>query len=232
VVVVAHRGLTNAAPENSLASVGAALRERLEFIEVDVRSSLDGALFLLHDATLERTTDQAGRLADLTIRQAERVHLEDGSTLPRLEHALAMCVSRATLCLDVKDTRAVAALLPSLRASDGGIEVWSEHESVIAAGAEAGVPSVLICNGLLPKGIGDFLWRARELGAAGVSFYPADIEPHVAAACRNAAMPFLCGTPNDEGTWRFLTEAGARAIITDRPLHCLAWLNSRRRVAL
>jgi glycerophosphoryl diester phosphodiesterase len=232
VVVVAHRGLTNAAPENSLASIAAALRERLEFIEVDVRTSLDGTLFLLHDASLERTTDHAGRLADLTAPQAQRVHLEDHSALPLLDHALALCAKRATLCVDVKETRAIAALVPALRTARGSVEVWSEHESVVAAGAELCLPAVLICNGLLPKGIGDFLWRARELGASGVSFYPADIEPHVAAACRNAAMPFLCGTPNDERTWRFLIEAGARAIITDRPLDCRSWLRSGRRVAL
>jgi glycerophosphoryl diester phosphodiesterase len=232
VVVVAHRGFTKAAPENSLASIGAALGEGLDYVEVDVRLGLDGGLYLLHDATLERTTDHAGRLADLTAAQIERVHLEDGSTLPRLESALALCATRATLCLDVKEARATTVLLRALRACQGPLEVWSEHEMVVAACAEFGLPTVLISNGLLPRGIGDFLWRARELGASGVSFYPADIEPHIAAACRNAAMPFLCGTPNDEGTWRFLVDAGARAIITDRPLHCLAWLRSRQRVAL
>jgi glycerophosphoryl diester phosphodiesterase len=232
VFVVAHRGLTEAAPENSLASVAAALRERLDFIEVDLRTTSDGALFLLHDATFERTTDHAGRIADLTADQAQRVRLQDGSGLPRLESALELSATRATLCLDVKEARAATPLVQALCNIREGVEVWSEQGNVVAACAERGLPAVLICNGLLPRGIGDFLWHARGFGATGVSFYPADIEPHVAAACRNASMPFLCGTPNDEGTWRMLLRAGARAIITDRPLHCLAWLRSRQRIAL
>lgn len=225
--VVAHRGLTEAAVENSLSAVAAALTAGIQLVEVDVRVARDGALFLLHDATLDRTTDASGRLAYLTTEQASHARLRDRLSLPRLEDALDLCLRRAVLCLDVKDSLAAVPLLSVLRRHDTDVEVWSDHESVVTHASSQGLRTALISSGLLPRGIGDFLWRARECGAASVSFYPADLEPHIAAACRHAAMPFLCGTPNDEPTWHYLERVGARAAITDRPLDCLRWLAAR-----
>jgi glycerophosphoryl diester phosphodiesterase len=223
--VVAHRGLTHCQAENSLAALSAALAAGLDRVEVDVRAASDGGLFLLHDPSLERTTNAAGRLACLSSRIAETVQLYDGSMLPRLADALLLCRRRAVLCLDIKEERAVDPLVSLLSRFDAAAEVWSEHRSVVRRAAAAGISTALISSGLLAHGPGEFLWAARDAGASSVSFYPADLEPYVAAACRNASMPFLCGTPNDEATWRYLLQEGARGIITDRPLECRRMLS-------
>lgn len=222
--VIAHRGLWHAAPENSLAAVSAAITAGLTLIEVDVRATRDGVPFLLHDATLERTTQLGGRLTALTAGEAARARLADGAPLPRLEAALELAHGRAVLCLDVKDRRVFPALATLVRGREEEVEVWSADREVVRQSIRAGVRAVLISTGLMARGIGGLIWAAWEAGATGLSFYPADLEPHVAAACRNARMPFLCGVPNDIGTWRYLLNAGARAAITDRPLHCRAWL--------
>ncbi|MFP5252916.1 MAG: glycerophosphodiester phosphodiesterase [Actinomycetes bacterium] len=78
---VAHRGASVAAPENTLAAVRAAAVLGADMVEVDVRRTRDGALVLLHDATLTRTTDAAQvlpgrgpwRIADLTLDEVRRV---------------------------------------------------------------------------------------------------------------------------------------------------------------
>lgn len=63
-LVVAHRGASGHAPENTLAAVDAAADLDTEWVEVDVQRSADGELFLMHDTTLERTTDAAERFPD------------------------------------------------------------------------------------------------------------------------------------------------------------------------
>jgi glycerophosphoryl diester phosphodiesterase len=191
---------------------------------VDVRASRDGDLFLLHDMTLDRTTSGSGRLSLLSTAEAARLRLADGAPLPRLEDVLDLCRGRAVLCLDVKARDSAGLLGALLRGREEWVEVWSEHVPLVEPLATAGVRSTLISSGLMHDGIGAQIWRAWECGAGGLSFYPADLEPHVAAACRNARMPFLCGTPNDTRTWQTLVEMGARGIITDRPLECMAWL--------
>lgn len=77
VFVVAHRGCHNAspqqgleaAPENSLAALEHCVRLGVDMMELDVRRSADGALVVIHDATVDRTTDGRGKVADLTLAQ-------------------------------------------------------------------------------------------------------------------------------------------------------------------
>jgi glycerophosphoryl diester phosphodiesterase len=64
VVNYAHRGASGYAPENTLAAFGLAAELGAQAVELDVRRTLDGALVVLHDATLERTTDAAARFPD------------------------------------------------------------------------------------------------------------------------------------------------------------------------
>src|SRR4051812_11376141 len=75
-LIVAHRGLLLHAPENTLANFRACLELRLGF-EFDVRRTRDGHLVCVHDATVDRTTDGTGKVADLTLEEVR--HLDAGS---------------------------------------------------------------------------------------------------------------------------------------------------------
>ncbi len=226
--IVAHRGVHAAAPENSLAAIGAAIAARIELVEVDVRLGGDGQLYLLHDTTLDRTTSGTGRLQRSGPATLREVVLSDGSRLPALGDALDAAKGRTILCLDVKDS--VAEELCRFRIPrDGNVQIWSSHRPVVAAWSGR-VPTLAICSGLFRERPGAFIWRARQDGADAVSFYPADLEPYVAAACRNSGVPFFAGTPNDHGTWRTLLRLGVSGLITDRPLELREHLGRRSRL--
>ena len=75
-LVISHAGCAGKAPENTLAGIRAALELQVDAIEVDVRASADGIPVLLHDATLERTTNGRGLVADATL--AELTALDAG----------------------------------------------------------------------------------------------------------------------------------------------------------
>jgi len=66
VSIVSHRGAAAIAPENTLAGVRAGVGAGAPFIEVDVRATKDGALVLMHDSTVDRTTEGSGKVGDLT----------------------------------------------------------------------------------------------------------------------------------------------------------------------
>ncbi len=70
--VIAHRGGAGLRPENTLAAFDAAMAMGADVLEADVRRTADGALVLLHDETLERTTDATGAVADLPLAQVRR----------------------------------------------------------------------------------------------------------------------------------------------------------------
>ncbi|MFN0094988.1 MAG: glycerophosphodiester phosphodiesterase [Dehalococcoidia bacterium] len=223
--MIAHRGLHAGAPENSLGAIAAALAAGIDRVEVDVRLTRDGHLVLLHDPVVDRVTTGSGSIARLTLAEVARLRLADGSGLVRLEEALDACRGRAVLCIDTKDAEGGPPLLRALTGREGDVQVWSLHRPVAALLASAGVTTAVIANGVLPQGIGEFSWRARSAGAWGVSFFPADLERHVAAACANAGLAVLCGTPNDMRTWTYLREVGVSGIITDRPLGLRSWLH-------
>lgn len=216
VEIVAHRGVHSVAPENSLAAIEAAIDARIKFVEVDVRLGGDGELYLLHDSTLDRTTTGTGRLQRAGAETLRDALLSDGSRLPTVGDVLDVAKGKITLCIDVKDAVAKELRRFPIRC-DGTVQVWSSHRPVVAAWSSR-VPTLAICSGLFRDGPGAFIWRARQDGAHAVSFYPADLEPHVAAACKNGGVAFLSGTPNDRGTWRALMRLGASGLITDRPI--------------
>lgn len=65
--VIAHRGASHAAPENTLAAFNLAAALNADAVELDVKLSKDGVPVVMHDATVDRTTDGAGRVADLAL---------------------------------------------------------------------------------------------------------------------------------------------------------------------
>ena len=225
--IVVHRGLQTRAPENSLAAVAAAIEAGFERVEIDVRATGDGALMLLHDGTLWRTTNAGGALAPRSAASMRDVRLADGSAVPTLREVLACCRDRAVLCVDVKEPMLGNAILNLAESVGTQIEVWSEHREVIACAADRGVFSAWISNGLLPPGgIESLADEARQLGARAVSFYPADVMRSVTEACHEAGLLVMSGTPNDRMTWEYLRRLGVARVITDRPIECRAWLSA------
>jgi glycerophosphoryl diester phosphodiesterase len=112
ILTVAHRGYWHQAPENSLEAIAAAAAIGVDIAEVDVQSTNDGALVLLHDETLDRTTDQAGKLSALPFGDVESLRLREGNgsspkvtaaRLPTLGAALELARGRILLNLDLKD---------------------------------------------------------------------------------------------------------------------------------
>jgi len=77
--VVAHRGAWHGAPENSISSVELAIRNRYEFVEIDVQATVDGALVCIHDDTIERMTGQPDTIAQTRAEEITSLYLKDGA---------------------------------------------------------------------------------------------------------------------------------------------------------
>ncbi|MDA1192307.1 MAG: glycerophosphodiester phosphodiesterase family protein, partial [Candidatus Poribacteria bacterium] len=114
-IIIAHRGLNAHAPENTLAAYAAALDLRLGF-EVDVRETADNELVLLHDTTLDRTTDGSGELNATPFDELRRFDAGAwfdpafaGQRVPTLDDTLSLASERKNdqtlIALDFKPTR-------------------------------------------------------------------------------------------------------------------------------
>ncbi|UYV11895.1 MAG: glycerophosphodiester phosphodiesterase family protein [Phycisphaera sp.] len=102
----AHRGPGAGGPENSLPSIEAAVAMGCDMVEVDVRRTADGHLVLMHDKTVDRTTNGTGRVDAMTMEQVRELRLldDDGSPtdlrVPTLREALLACRGRIMVNLD------------------------------------------------------------------------------------------------------------------------------------
>ena len=117
-MVVGHRAaggrFSVVAPENTLAAVRAALWMGLDGIEIDVRDTKDGHLILMHDATVDRTTDGTGEVSKLTLEQIERLHIKvpekikgdfSCERVPTFKQVLNLAKGRLFIDVDVKTDR-------------------------------------------------------------------------------------------------------------------------------
>lgn len=107
VLVAAHRATNDYFPENSLAAIAESIRIGVDIVEVDIRKSKDGELVIMHDRTLDRTTNGSGKVNDYTLEELKQFQLyfKDGITqerIPTFEEVLQLSKGKILLDIDFK----------------------------------------------------------------------------------------------------------------------------------
>lgn len=231
---IAHRGAGKLAPENTLAAFREGARHGYRMFECDAKLSADGQVFLMHDATLERTTDGRGiggerPWAELSRLDAGGWHSRAyaGEPLPTLE-AIARYVLRNGFMLNVEikptpGTEAVTGRAVAERCAS----LWAASRWPVAApplltsfkpealrAAQAAQPT-------LPRGLLLDHWRAgwldeaRTLGCVAVIGHFSQFDAASIAAIHAAGMKVLSYTVNDPCEADRLLRAGIDGLITD-----------------
>ena len=108
--IIAHRGASAERPECTLPAIERAIETGATAVEVDVRTSRDGKLYILHDTTVDRTTDGKGKGSDLTLAELQKLDAGTwfdpkyrGVKIPSLIEAAKACRGRIDLLLDLKE---------------------------------------------------------------------------------------------------------------------------------
>jgi glycerophosphoryl diester phosphodiesterase len=155
VLVIAHRGCVGEAPEVSVASIHACADKGIDGIELDIRKSKDGALVSIHDATLDRTTNGTGRVADFTSEELRKLRLRRGNggpsvvvtdePLPTLEEMLLAAKQHGLIVhLDIKAaTHAEVAELVRKVGMQGQTTAWVTGSPDDSRQPDAGVADAL-----------------------------------------------------------------------------------------
>lgn len=113
-IVTGHRGAVGSEPENTLRSFAHAVQAGCDEVELDLRVTRDGRLVVLHDATVDRTTDGTGAVAGLTIDEVRALDAGCGEQVPTWAEVVAAVGVR--IQAEVKAAAAVPLLAASLRA--------------------------------------------------------------------------------------------------------------------
>lgn len=244
-IVVGHRGAAGLAPENTLIAIERGLEEGADWIEIDVQRTADGALVVVHDATVDRTTDGTGYVREKTLAEIKALdagyrfspdgvtypYRGKGITVPTLEEAL-LAFPEARFLIEIKeDDPAVADQVASVLARTGaaGRVVVGTFHSAVAARFREVMPSVpttatqgeairflLLARFGLDSLLGSSLrWDILAVPPR-LGFLPV-IDQGLVEAARRAGRSVHAFTVNDPGEARRLAALGVQGIVTDRP---------------
>jgi glycerophosphoryl diester phosphodiesterase len=236
--VAGHRGDRADAPENTIAAFQAAFADGLRVVETDVQLSADGYPVLMHDLTVDRTTDGTGTVADLTLEQLQGLDAGSwyapefaGTRVPRLEEFLDLLAATPgrTALVELKDYWSrdeIRGILDAiyLRGVQDRVVFASFHLGTVGNLGEAApaIPRVIIRRDL-PA---DPVKLVAFYGAIAIMTTPWSIEtyPDAGADLHAAGYGLLMYTLNSEKRWRQATAYGVDGIVTDAPGKLDRWI--------
>ncbi len=229
--VIAHRGFSTKAPENTLAAIRLAIDAGADMVEIDVTVSADGHVVVFHDDTLERTTNGRGPVTERTLVELRSLdagswfaprHL--GEPIPTLDEVLDLVRARILLNIEIKPEavaldapRRVAGLVRE-RAMAPQVVVSSFAPAALIAMREhtLDIRTASLLNTDLHHGLdpGDI---AGEVGATAFNLDHRQLTEGILRSCREHGLPVSVYTVNDRARMLELVEMGIDAIFTDRP---------------
>jgi glycerophosphoryl diester phosphodiesterase len=231
-LVVAHRGNSAHAPENTLEALRQAIELGADAVEFDVRVTRDGVPVLMHDARLERTTSGLGLLAEMNSADVRALDASRGLAawsgprvaVPTLELVLDQC-RETPLVIEVKEPRAVAATVDLLHrmGRQGSVVVASEDAETIQALSRSGLrtcASRLEAILLVPLALAGLTPHSPDYALLSITpRYRGWSIPVVrmAAAARRRGIPTHVWTVNDAAQALALWNGGVAGIVSDDP---------------
>jgi len=120
VIVLGHRGFMGKFPENSLLAFRKAIEAGADGVELDVWLTKDGHVVVMHDETIDRTSDMSGRQKDMTLEELKKADLGGGERIPTLEEVFEALPDDALINVELKDRDAVERVAEIVRANNPG----------------------------------------------------------------------------------------------------------------
>ena len=215
--VTGHRGAAGLKPENTLAGFREAVALGADFVECDVHLSKDNQVVVIHDDTLDRTTNMTGAIRALTLDEIRRADAGGGGQVPTLDEVLDIVTPKAKLLCELKNDTVVPAAVAQVR-ERGLLDRVTFISFNVAALTLARAQGDDVALGYL-------LFNPTEADIAFGQYLKAvsiDMDYrracyHVIKAIQGAGMLARCWTPNDPNEYNALIHLGIDAITTDRP---------------
>lgn len=234
--IASHRGGGASAPENTLPAISAALAGGFDYVEVDVALTADRQPVLMHDATVDRTTDGHGRLSTLTL--AEVKTLDAGSSYgPEFAGTPVPTFAEFLDLLDASGHRAIVELkgewdAAAVQSAVGELVARKLERRVALSSfdartlAMAGVASTIVPRLFILRHLpDDVVDAAREAGVRGLIVDRRAVleRPAVVDELHAAGIRLVVYTLNDDTQWDEVTALGVDGIVTDDPATLSMW---------
>jgi glycerophosphoryl diester phosphodiesterase len=242
VEIVAHRGASHDAPENTVAAIKLAWEQKADASEFDVFLTKDGKIVVIHDKDTKRVAGIDRKVADQTLEEIRKLDAGRwkgekfaGEKIPTLEEMLATVPAGKRVFIEVKTGPEIVPELDLvLRASKLKPEqtpVISFDARVVAAVKKARpdlkaywIVSLKPAKGKEPPTAEELIAKAKSVNADGLDLSASDVlDRDYARKVKSAGLALYVWTVNDEAVARRMIDIGVESITTDRP----GWLREK-----
>jgi glycerophosphoryl diester phosphodiesterase len=218
-----HRGANHTHPENTLAAFREAVRAGAHQIELDVYLTDHGDLVVIHDATVDRTTDGTGDVRRMTLAQIKQLDAGSwkhpmfaGERIPTLDEALRMMPHNVWLNLHLKGGRDLGAAVAQKVLDHGrAYQAFLAAGAAAAAGAREVFPEVLICNMERQSDWNVYVDQTIERGDAFIQLLRKAGTPEQMQRLKEAGVTVNLCCVNDPDVLAGLFEAGVDFPLVD-----------------
>jgi glycerophosphoryl diester phosphodiesterase len=233
--VIAHRGFSSAAPENTLAAFEKAIQSGADYFELDVRQTKDDSIIVIHDQSLNRTSVQKGKVSKMTYAELEAVSVGypdqfdqsyKGEKLPSLREALKLAKSKIKVCIEIKVHSAEEEILRTVR------ELEMEEEVIIFSFYKDVLKKIRQLDEDIPilylksRANKNSIRKAKEMDAQAIGVGgKTKLDKDFLSFAHAQGLEVWRWTVNDEKSMRNLIDLGIDGLITDYPEKALEILH-------
>lgn len=229
IVVIAHRGEHLHHPENTIEAYQAAIEAGADFIEVDVRTSSDGKLVVIHNATVDAQTNGTGAVKEMTLAQIRALRVGRHSQVPTFDEVLSFARGRIGVYVDSKQVSAADMI--------AALERHEMQDHVVVYGAFSYLKEISRLRPnikVMPESVTAEICKQliNELHPKVIAFGPRDFTDEIIAIAKSASADIYVdrlGDADHPQAWQDAIDRGATGIQTDKPAELVTYLRARGR---
>ena len=229
VIRIAHRGASAHFPENTLLAFRRAIEQGVDMLEIDVHSTADSHLVVIHDLTLERTTNGLGKVNEHRLEDLRGLDAGSGEKIPLFEEVIHLArEAQVRLCVEIKgivgedEVALPEAIIRTLEANNflnhSVLTSFSRRALLRAKAIHAEVSTLLDPSpqdgSLTPRQI---CAQALQAGANGVCYDFQLLTPAILRECQLTGLALWAWQPDEPDDLRQLLQSGVQGIMTNRP---------------
>jgi glycerophosphoryl diester phosphodiesterase len=217
VIITSHRGAGSLEPENTLRAMQRAIALGVDQIETDAQLTRDGYLVLMHDPTVDRTTNGTGKVAELTFAEIRQLNAGHGERIPTLQEALALTRSKVVLQIELKGPGTALPVVQAVEAADAVAQVILtsfKHQWLVEAQAQNPKLHTGALWGRLPT---DTVQQTQQLGLHALHIWHEFIDQQLVKDAHERGLLVRAWNTDKEDDMRRLIGLGVDAIGSDRP---------------
>jgi glycerophosphoryl diester phosphodiesterase len=237
--VVAHRGDHEQAPENTLVAFKNAIQDGADYVEIDLRTSLDSQLIIMHDATVDRMTDGRGLVKDMTLETLRKLKVKDKAhpdwgefQIPLFAEVLELCKNRINIYLDFKNAEPADAYREIVRYGlEKQVIVYINAEQQFYRWRKAAPDMPLMVS--LPDHVRDTISMKNFLNQFHVEVLDGDYAQYAEDMIKTAeklgcfVLPDIQGVNEGPELWTQPIQKGIKGLQTDHPVELIRYLNEK-----